>query len=162
MGGEVPAGPVNPAEPTVGDWKAFMDALSNAGAEAVVSMVITDATTNPTVRDFRVPAGWIKVEPRFTVQPPVVDPPPTPVPQPVTMFVVSAAGVRVHNATDTLVGSREGSLPFRSQVKVGPDTVTANKYIWRILAAGEPMAGMFVAEKSTDGTEVLLSATPPK
>lgn len=160
MGGEIPVIPAVVTEPTVAEWNAFMTALATAGVDATVSMVIQDGT-NPAVADFRVPAHWIKVEPRFDVVPPVVDPPPVPPPSPVTLYVTSTNGMWTHNKADTTIASRVGSLAFRAPIKVNPDPIPAGGYVWRIIASGEPAAGLFIAEKTSDGATVYLSATQP-
>lgn len=76
------------------------------------------------------------------------------------MYVTSTNGIWTHSATDTTVASRVGSFAFRAAVKVNPDTTPANGYIWRIIAAGEPAAGLFIAEKKADGSETYLSLNP--
>ena len=99
------------------------------------------------------------------IEPPGGDPPPTPVPVNPTMYVVSTNGVFLHTKTDTTVASRVGSpgltLPFKASVIVQPTISTANNWIWRIIAAGQPNAGLFIAERSTDGATTILSTTKP-
>lgn len=158
MGGEIPVSPATPAEPTVAEWQAFMTAIATANADATVSMVLQNGT-DPAVADFRIPASWIVVQPRFKVDPPVVEPPP---PQKTTMYVKVSMRVRDLFGTDqpqTVVNGVSISLAVGTSVEVLTTTYAATSYIWRQIASG-PYAGKYIAEKTSDGATVLLSANP--
>ncbi len=151
MGGELQVIPTVAAEPTVAEWQAFMTALATADANAIVSMVIQDASATPTVADFRVPCAWLTVSPRFAVTPPVVDPPP-PITQPATLWAVDQAkNVRL-TPNGVIYGTQ---LAKGGSVNVDMLTkTTLGGHDWAKIVSG-PFANMWIA------VDVLSTAPPP-
>lgn len=146
MGGELPVIPTVVTEPTVAEWNAFMTALATAGADATVSMVIQDASITPTVADFRVPAKWITVSPRFAVTPPVIDPPVV-TPPPVVyeiMYVTSTTGLKVREQPTTS-GKQIGTLAYRAQANVTGST-PADGFTWAQLQSGGYVAREYLSK----------------
>lgn len=144
MGGLLPTSPVIPAEPTVAEWSAFMQAIATAPDNAIVSMVVQDATGNPTVADFRVPAKWITVSPRFAVTPPVVEPPSPPPPTYEIMYVISATGLKVREKPTTS-STQIGTLAYRAQANIAGST-PADGFTWAQLQSGGYVAREFLSK----------------
>lgn len=126
MGGELPTLPSDPHEPSVQEWGAFMQAIATAPDSAIMSMVIQDATGNPTVADFRVPCRWVSVSPRFQITPPVVEPPTPPPPVYDDLYVISVNGLKIRNEP-TVTSLQIGTLTYGASAKVTGSTVVTEK-----------------------------------